>query len=165
MSRLDELRARQVYDITSKKGLAGELYSTRLDNSFSTTTASLVFNHGTESSTVEDLVKINGENSVFARGKINGKTWIEHYNEGKIYDIQEVGPEFFERNGYFEDDFMNTFFKKDKEILAMDHAGKVEEMKKYLEVNPEAVIATRFPRTKDSSDSILYTFLKTYKLS
>lgn len=161
-NRIDEFRERQKFDITSKDGLAGELYSTRLQSSANLKTSTLKFNYLDDNATIDDLIKANGENSVFSRGKINGKTWIENYKENKTYDIMEVGEDFFKNNGYFEEDFMDKIFSANteyKDFVQLSKSEKIEQMKNILETNGEAVLATRYPRIKEGSDTIAYAFL------
>lgn len=158
---IDEFRSRQIYDVTSKNGLAGELYSSRIDNSAIGKASTLYFNMGEKNSTVEDLINLNGKNSVFNRGKINGQSFIEHYKQGKIFDIQEVSEDFYAKQGYFEEDFMKNFLKNDSKINVKkaSKSDMKERMLEILETNGEAALTTRYPRIIDSSDSIVYTFL------
>lgn len=96
----------------------------------------------------KDYGKLNYD--PFSRAKFDGKTLLEHANEGRMIDAKFMGIEAFKKQGVFDKDFMAQFgFTGD---------GAEEEMMKLLETEGIMGEVTRTPniKTGSSTRSMLY---------
>jgi hypothetical protein len=146
---VNDIKVSQIYDVTSKYGLAGDLSASRLSQSFFGKASSITYNYknafGKDS--YEDLKALNGH-SFLDKAMFDGKSLLQHYSEGKALDAVAFSEEAAEAMGYFSKDIMSKAGAKTK-----------EDMINLLETKGDTFLATRFPRNQEASDKAVLGYL------
>ena len=172
----------QKKDITSKTGLAGQLFTNRTEQSYFGKTSSRVIDIlGQDIEKVsnrdqfyKDLVMANGR--ALDTYKINGKSILKHLSEGKAYDFVELSQGALESMGYLDKEFMKNFFKnvqdenmaaKYKEAIKIASKKNIkknqvgvlrESMLDYLHNYGDSFINVRYPEIQEGSDKVVMGF-------
>lgn len=175
----EEIKSLQKKDITSKNGIAGQLTSTRMDQSFIGKGSGISISD-TDISSLRDVVNVKDmqarkakliadNNSKFSKAMFGGKSIIEHYAEGKAINHVFLSKDAFKNMGYFDKDFMERIFTnmddafgdgmKKSYLDASTLADKEAVMEKLLSIYGDSFIGTRYPEIMEGSDVMLMGYL------
>lgn len=148
---VNDIKQAQIHDVTSKYGLAGDLTSSRLSQSFFGKASSITYNYNKAfgEDSYEELKKLNGH-SFLDKAQFDGKSLLEHYSEGKAIDAVAFSEEAAESMGYFTEKMMKQAGARDK-----DH------MIEILSTKGDSFLTTRFPRNQEASDKVTMGYLDT----
>jgi hypothetical protein len=148
---VQDIKTSQIHDVTSKYGLAGDLQSVRLSQSYFGKASSITYNYDKAfgENSYNELKRLNSS-TFLDTAKLGDKTLLQHYAEGKAVDAVAGSYEAFESMGYFSDDMIKSVF---------GHNGTKEQMIEHLKTNGDTFLATRFPRNQEGSDKVVLGYL------
>lgn len=173
---IDRLVEQQKKDLNSKSGLMGKITEKRLDQSMFGRGSGLTINtfdkngksfrpQGEGSNSLTYYENLQKHNARFLdKAMIDGKSILEHYSQGKVYDTVFASEEMFNKMGYFDEDFMAGIFDAEGSKYKGDtkfasHSARVDEMKNLLRTQGDSFISTRFPEIMEGSDKMARVFL------
>lgn len=151
-SLVEQIKKSQIKDITSKTGIYGELETTRLAQSFFGTASGITISSNAPlgKASYESLQRLNSEwlDSI----EFKGKSMLQHYSEGKVYDFVAFSEKAAEKMGYFDEGFM---------LKTLGPGATKEKMIEMLSTKGDAFLTTRFPRIQEGSDKVVMGYLDT----
>lgn len=169
MSKILETRSdiitQQQADLMSKNGIAGDMIETRMYESHLGKGAGIAviqnkmeFTDMTPEAIVKrkQILRAYNPQSMFT-AQVHGKSLMDHYAEGKLYDAQWRSVEAFRDMGYFNKDVMKK--RLGKEYVSGDVAANEEKMMQLLERHGDIGITTRFPEIMEGSDKLSMIYL------
>jgi hypothetical protein len=162
-----KLKEHQALDVTGKTSIFKDAMSGRLATTFTGETSSLVLSRpdGYEKLAAGERVKAlqqaNGE--ALSKMTYKGKGVLEHYAEGKVFDVMTVSKQAIEDMGLLSDKVVNANVWLDKESIKGLNRKQLLEKKRgvwesKLQTEGLPGILVRYPETRTGSDVPVLAF-------
>lgn len=179
---IDNIKALQKKDITSKTGLLREGQEYRMNDSFFGKASGININSyngnedlfgalkkgsNTRLSRDEIINKLEVNNGKYVGRMFGGKSLLEHYAEGNMIDHAFVSENLFERLGYFNENKMKEVFDningsyldKVKNFDLSTNEGRRGAMKHLLSTEGDSFLTVRYPEIMEGSDKFAQVYL------
>lgn len=183
---VEEIKNLQKKDVTSKTGLMGDAFETRMSQSFFGKASGITVN--SLGADLENMKKadrgqyynnlVDANSGLFTKSQFNGKNLLEHFSEGKVLDNVFLSKDSFDKMGYFDTEYMSNIFKK-MDVTQSDMKGfsainKIANQTAYsnsdvsamknsmmdlLESHGDNFISVRYPELQEGSDKVLMGYL------
>jgi hypothetical protein len=153
LNTMQAYKEHEIKNITGKDGKAENLMKIRLENSFNGKASLLPIFRGegynglNVTDRVAQLQKYNAD--ILSKAKVDGKSILEHYAEGKYIDTQYMSEQGLRDMGYFDEKFMRNAFGK--QAKGVNNKQLENMMKETMQTTGDIAMLQRFPVIMEKS--------------